>query len=131
VSSPTTSSSRPERELDVEPILERPEPEVVEPAQLVAREGLRFELGERPPTPQGQRRTQPLRPQLHLHGLACFGQESFEPHDVDGVLLELEPVARRLRDQPLRSEQLAQMRHVPLQGGRRGSRRALGPQCFQ
>ena len=63
-----------EREIGVEPIFERTEPEVVEPAQLVTRERLRFEFRQRPPTPQGQRRAKPLRPHLHLQDLTRFGE---------------------------------------------------------
>src|SRR5262249_39600360 len=63
--------------------------------------------------------------------LPCFGEQALEVGDVDAVLLELEPIAGRLRQQPLRTEELAQPRHVTVERRRRSLRRTVGPERLQ
>ena len=50
-----------EREIGVDPVLERDEPELLEPFRLRPRERLVHEVGERGPAPEGEARPQPLR----------------------------------------------------------------------
>ena len=46
---------RPELEVGVDPLLERVQPQLLEPADLALREALELEIGERRPAPERER----------------------------------------------------------------------------
>src|SRR5439155_16610257 len=86
-----------EREVRFEPMLERNQAELFEPADLVAREVLVAELRQRRAAPEAERLAQ------HPSGLervtvgergACACEEDFEPRGVPGVRLEPKPATR-------------------------------------
>ena len=114
----------PQREVDLDPRLERPKPGVVELACYRRGKGLVLEVGERPASPEAEplaHRFGSLLGFTLLEQSPAFGDQELETAQVELVILDEEHVARRLRDEQLRVaavvglEQLAQPGHVRLQ----------------
>jgi hypothetical protein len=91
-----------QREIGVDPQLERSEPKLLETSALVSRERLR-ELGKGGPAPERQRFAEHLsgsRDLLVRQGLAPFGDELLEPRQIELILAHLEQVARACCSEP-------------------------------
>ena len=89
----------------------------LEPRDLVLREGLEGEVGERRTAPERQR----------LVRLALPGQPA-EALEVELAVGDRDDIPRRFRLEAVWPEQLAQLRHVHLERLRRGPRRRLLPE---
>ena len=83
-----------ERELGVDPLLERDDPQLVEPRRLEPGELLLVEVGERRAAPERERLAQQRRAPCRL-GAARFGEQALEAVRVDALGLERQPVAGR------------------------------------
>ena len=95
-----------ELEVGVDPLLERLEPQLLEPADLALGERLEGEVGERRATPERQRLAK-LRGSLGRVRAPRLGDEPLEPAEVEAVGVDLQDVARRPRHEDVRPEQLA------------------------
>ena len=104
-----------ELELGVDPLLLRRHPQLVQARGLEPGELLLLEVGERRPVPEVERLAQQPRPRRRLR---CPGlvHEPFEAVAVDRLPRDGEPVARRLRDDDVPSDELAQRRDGVLEG---------------
>ena len=123
----------PEREVGLDPLLERGEPSVLEPRPRVSREGLGLELGERCAAPELERLGKALSRGLRVAGdqeLAPLSDEALEAIEIELALFDAQRVARRLREQPICPERFSQLRDVALEGFRRGFRRLLAPEVL-
>ena len=104
-SSPTSSPSRPQREVGVDAILERGEAELLEPADLGLRPRLVGEVGERRPAPERKASRRPA-------AAACgslppgFDHETLEAVEIETIRLDDELVARRPRLDHVATERL-------------------------
>ena len=118
-----------ETELDVggDPLLERIEPQLLEPSDLSLRELLARQVGERR-TPPERRAPSAATPPARRPGRPCApGEERLEADGVDRVGLGGEDVAGSARLDDVGAERPPQLRDGVLEGGRRGLRRALTP----
>ena len=114
-------------QLGVDALLERRQPQLLEPQDLRLRERLVGEVGERRAPPQGQRLAQ-LRGGSSGLGPPRLGAQALEHRDVQLVRFDVQHVAGRARGQPLGAE-LAPVAHdVALDALGRGGRRRLAPQ---
>ena len=86
-----SSAWRPEREVRVDALLERREPQLLEPRDLRLRERLVGEVGERRATPEREGLTQLLRGRRGL-AAARLADQPLEARDVQ--LGRLEPAGR-------------------------------------
>ena len=105
-----------EREVGLDPPLERDEAELLETRALVSRERFR-ELGERGPTPERERLAEQFSrlPGIALRErMASVGESALEPGQVELVVAHLERVARTPGVQPWFGKRLAQVRDVDL-----------------
>ena len=75
-------SAAAELEVGVDPLLERLQAQLLEPADLGLDEGLEGEVGERWAAPQGQRLPEQLRPLFRRLG-SCLGDEALEALEVE------------------------------------------------
>ena len=121
-----------EREVGVDPLLERDRAQLLEPCDLGLCERLVEEVGQGGAAPQAER--------LAESGLRCLGAavlkrvstlvgEADEAVRVDPVRVELEHVARRACGDD-RPERLAELRHVDLDGVRGGLGRLSRPEAL-
>ena len=119
-----------ERELGVDPVLE------ADPGPLLQVRGLRAgerlgELGQRHAAPQLQRRAQPRRRRRRVAGVQrgpAGVAQALEAHQVDGLRVDLQRVARRVRAQDPVRQRLAELRDVDVDHLHRGVRDVLAPQ---
>ena len=116
-----------DRELRLGALLEEGEAELVEPRDLLLRERLVAELGQRLAAPEGERLVEERRP---AHGLARPRLVDEAPHAGQVELLGLEPddVAGRARLDRVRAERLPQLRDEVLERRDGGRRRIAGPE---
>ena len=116
-----------ELEIGVDPLLERGEPQLLEPVRRGLRPGVEGELGQRGPAPEPERLAQ--RPRLCLGvGATRLVEQALEAHGVDSLALDVEDVAGRARLERAGAEQPAQLRNGVVQRGRRRRRRPLAPE---
>src|SRR5206468_3141116 len=94
-----------EREIAVEPILERPEPQLLQPLDLAPREALAGELRQRRPPPQRQRLRQQCRTGARVVDGARFRDEPLEPAQVELLGTDVEDVASAVRAQPVAADE--------------------------
>ena len=83
-----------EREVGLDPLLQRRQPQILQPAGLDARERLLVELGQRRPAPQRERLAQQPRRARGLGRCARLGDEPLEPLQVDRLRLDLRAGSR-------------------------------------
>jgi hypothetical protein len=89
----------PEREVGVDPILDRGKPKLLEPLSLWARECLVCQIGESRPAPELERRSKTLGGGSRIivvQELPPFACEAGEPVRIELVLPDVKGVARRL-----------------------------------
>ena len=116
-----------ERELGLEPLLERGEPQLLEPPDRRLRERLVRDVGERGAAPEAESVLQQadgglgLGPVERLRGLV---RPPLEPVQVEPLRLDVEGVTRRPCLDHLRSEGLAQLGHLTLYLRHGGDRRS-------
>jgi hypothetical protein len=115
-----------EREIGLDPLLERRDVQLHQTSDLRLRERLVREVGERRPTPQRQCLAQHPRSRLGI-GIARLCDELLEAPEIDLRRFDVEHVARYARPEPAGSELLAEPGDVDLDalGDRR--RRRLAP----
>src|SRR5581483_7456201 len=111
-----------ELEIRLDPLLEAPQPQLLEPSRLGLRELVVPEVGERRPTPQRERLAQRAGGGLAVEpgGLA---EEPLEPRRVEVVGIEAQHVAAGTGLHRVVAETLPQLGDVPLErlsGGLRG-----------
>jgi len=114
-------------EIRLDPLLKRREIQLFEPEDLLRRERLEPELGQRLAAPERQSLSQPLATLFPFERPRGRG-EPLEPLQVDRVRINREPVARRARHEDIRAEQLAQRRDGVLKRRPRRAGRVLAPQ---
>ncbi len=116
----------PQRELGVDPLLERGKPLLVQPPSLGAGDGV-AQLGQRRSTPQGQ----PFPEQPGgLGGLlrARRRHQPLEPMAVELTVADPDEVAGGLRQDQIPAERLAQLGDVHLESRRGGGGRIRAPE---
>ena len=109
-----------ERELCIDPLLDRRQTKLLEALDLDARERLELEIGERPPLPQALGRTQRVRRGGEIAGrarLTSLCDEPLEALEVELAGLDAQQVAGRAGDQARlvagrRTERLPQPRNL-------------------
>src|SRR5581483_239289 len=105
-----------ERELRVDPLLDREQAQLLEPVDLGSRERLVCEIGERAAAPQRKPFLEPRQGASRIPAgvrAAALLEESLEPVGVELLRLELEDVAAGARADELRvAERLAQPRDL-------------------
>jgi hypothetical protein len=121
-----------EREIGVDPVLERDQPPLLQPLGLALRKRLVEDVCQRGATPKRERGAQRLG---RFAGLALrklctsFHEEPFESVEVELVGLDVQHIAGGApREAPV-SEGLAQTRDVVVEGVRGRRRRPLAPQA--
>ena len=120
-----------ERQIGLDAVLERHQPLLLEPGDLVLREGLVSEVGQRRPAPQVQRLGQGLRGAGRLAAVerrSPLGRHALEPVGVHLIGVGLEHIAPAAADEHALAERLAQPRDVDLHRLRRGVGRLLAPE---
>ena len=117
----------PERELRLHAVLERRQPQLLQPLHSGSRERLVREVGERRPAPQAER----LAEQRGRRGIVaparplCLGRQALEAGEVELLVAQPQQVAGRPRlDRVRRAERAPQLRDLPLHLGHRRDRRA-------
>ena len=119
-----------EPEICVDPALDAREPQVVETRRLVPRERARREVGQRiaPPQVGGAGEEDAREPGVVLaERLPPVGQQQLEAGRVELALLELEPIARRARDEAAGWQRTPNLRDVQAQNACRRRRRGAVP----
>ena len=116
-----------QRELGVDPLLERGHAQLVQPCGSPSREVFLVEIGERGAAPEGERLGQERRPCRRIRA-AGGRQQPLEAVGVDSFRLERQPVARSLRQHDVAAERLAESGHAVLERPRRRRRRPLAPE---
>jgi hypothetical protein len=119
----------PELEIRVHSLFERGQAKLLEPADLVLRERLVHEVGERHVAPDGQCLTQQCRACRRIGRLARLFDQSDETLEVDASRVQPKQIARRLRLDGAGAEQLPQLRDEILQRRGGGAWRVLAPEC--
>ena len=118
--------SPPQGEPGLEALLEGRQAQLLEPVDLVLREGLVDEVGERGALPERQRLLQAakgrVRPRLR-ESFSRLLDQPLEPKGIDSIGLDQKLVARRAGHDGIPSEQLSQPGDVDLEGIRRSARR--------
>ena len=123
----TSSAAVAESDLGIEPILQGSQAQPLEPRDRRIKRGAvrQADVLHGRAAPQGEGLAQQRYPPRILG--AGLADEAFEPHGVDGVGFQPQPVAVRLPlDQPVR-QRLAQPGNQALQGVRRFGGRVLTP----
>ena len=116
----------PERELGLDSLLFGELAQFLETGNLGLSEGLVGEVGERLTPPEGECLTQAGGGEVGFAAcqrLASLGEQALEAGNIEGLRVEIEPVAGRAREKEPGAEELAQpgdvdLDHVP--GTRRG-----------
>ena len=106
-----------QRQLPVEAQLERREPQLLEPGDRRLRERLVREVGNRRPAPQRERSLDELDCRLRVGAaerLRRLGRPPLEADEVQALGLDVQDVAGRAGLDLLRTEQLAELRNLPL-----------------
>ena len=116
------------RQVGVDPILQRRQPQLLQTGDLALRERLPLQIGQRLPPPQRQRITQPGRPITGIVPRTRPLDQRLKPRHVDLIRRRAQQIPRRPRPDPLSPQQLAQRRHMPVQRVLRATRRILTPQ---
>ena len=116
-----------EPELGVDSLLLRRQPQLVEPFGREPGEVLLADVYERRPAPEPERVTQQLDPPSEIRAPRGLEQR-LEAIDVDVLASHGKPVARRLCDEHVPADQLAERRDGVLQRSGRGRRRPLPPE---
>src|SRR5438874_2005648 len=111
---PDELSALSESEIGLNPLLERVEPELFETSDLGLRERLECKVGERWASPERERFAQLRRAHRGLCPSRLLDMP-LEESDVKSLAVDLQHIARRARDQTLRTEQLAELRNEVLQ----------------
>ena len=121
----------PERQVGLDPPLERGEAQLLEARALVPCERLR-ELGQRGPAPERERVAQQLARLLGhrpcASACASVGDRALEAGEVELVVADLEQVAGSTRVEPRLRQRLAQLRDVDLHHLLRRVRHVLAPE---
>ena len=102
--------------------------ELIQPRRFRRRERLVPEVRQRLAPKQLQRLPEALRSPRRIVLAPRFGQEAFEPMDVDGGRVDAQPVSRRVCLDQAATEPLAERGHVALQGGLRRLRGRGAPE---
>ena len=116
------------RQIGIDPILQRREPQLLQPGDLALRERLAPQIGQRLPPPQRQRITQPGRAIPGIPARTRPLDQQLKPRHIDLIRRRAQQIPRRPRPDPLSPQQLAQRRHMPVQRVLRATRRILTPQ---
>ena len=116
-----------DREIGLDPLLERGVPELLEVRRGVAG-GLAGEVGERRAAPERQRLGEALGRNRRL-GTVRVVDESHEAVEVELAVVDTQQVPRRSRDEPL-AELLPQAAEVVLKRRKRGRRRGVAPDAL-
>ncbi len=124
-----------EREIRLDPVLQRRQPDLLEPVPRGPGERPARDAGERLSAPQIERVTQPRGARRRVLGRQCVAPlraQSLEPLEIELLWCDLQHVAGRMRGDartPLRIRQRPpQPRHQRLQVVARRPRRPLAPQ---
>ena len=120
----------PQRDVRLDPVLQAGELELLQPGGLHARERL-GELGQRRAAPQLQRLAQLLRRGRGRTACECGPArlpEGGEAVEVERAGLDLQRVAGGPRQQRVRGQQLAQLRHVDVDHLHRRAGHVVSPQ---
>ena len=117
----------PQLQVGVDPLLERHEPELLEPSDLRLRELLERELGERGAAPEVERAPEQRAPLLGARS-AGVAKHELEAASVDASGVDAQDVARRTRLQDVRPELATQPRDRVLERCRCRLRRVLAPE---
>ena len=115
-----------ERELRLETLLERGEPQLLEPRDRGLGERLVREIGERCSTPEPECTTEHVGGGLRVGGFERLGRvvrSALEAVEIEVSGLDVKDVARRSRLDRLRAEGLPQLRDLALNLRHRGDRR--------
>ena len=115
-------------ELRVDALLKRAEAQPLETIGLGAREVLIAKVGKRLAAEERERPPQKLRTRVRIRLPPSLRHQRVETAEVAALRPQAERVSRRPRLDRLRSEQLPQRRHVPMQRLRRRLRRLRPPQ---
>ena len=115
------------REVGLDPLLERDEPQLLEPRDLRLGERLVRQVAQRGTAPERERPAQLVRRGLRLVG-PRLAEQALEAVQIELPGIDAEEVAGRARDEPALAQLLAEPGHVDLDRLRRGGRRATGPQ---
>ena len=118
----------PELELCVDQVFLRRDAQLLEPPGLVPREVLLPDIRERRPAPEPERVTQQLDPPGGIRIAARPSTSASKRLHVDAVARHGKPVAGRLRDENVPTDQLAQRRDGVLQRAGRRRGRAFAPE---
>ena len=103
-------------EVDLDPGLQCPEAELLQPRRLRLREGLERDVGERVPAPEGKRAV-----------WIAVGEELLEAVHVELARLDADEVAGRARHDPVGAERLPERVHVHLERTAGARWRCLAP----
>jgi len=118
----------PELEIDLDPVEQSREPQLVQPLGLAGCEALETKVGERRPAPELERLAQALGLERRLLRRPSLGDEAVELERVELAVLHPCEVPRGAGDEPRGPEELAQPRDVALHELVRASRRLIAPQ---
>ncbi len=121
-----------EREVGLDPLLERREAKLLEPPDSRLRKRLVGEVGERGPAPQPQRRAQLPRSDSRLRGIR-LADKALEAKQVKLLALQRDEVARRTRNKQRTrvAQRLSQLRDQNLQRSAPRRGRPLTPQVVE
>jgi len=127
-----------EGEIGLEPFFRCRQPELLQPHLLAVSEVGAVEICQRRPAPKGKPFPELLGRALGISGgerRSARANEPLEAEEVELVRIDVDHVAGRPRDEQRtafgasgRFEDLAQLRDMDLQGGRRGLRRPIAPE---
>ncbi len=126
-------------EVRVDPVLERLEPQLFQPTRLRVPRSRLVDAGERLSAPKTESRTQDRGGPAGLPGGKCVSpleREPFEPRRIDRLRVDPQHVAGGAGDEhrarcarhPVGLEHLPELRHEPVQRGRRRIRWSLSPE---
>ena len=116
------------RQIGVDPILQRRQPQLLQTRDLALRQRLALQIGQRLPPPQRQRITQTGRAITGIPARTRPLHQRLKPRHIDLIRRRPQQIPRRPRPDPLSPQQLAQRRHMPMQRVLRTTRRILTPQ---
>ncbi len=121
----------PQREVGVDPLLEAREVELVQALGLESENATLGNVGECPPSPERERRTEAVRSESGRAAPECVSalpKQPLEPFGVELSGVEIQDVAAGAREQRILSESRAQPRRVRAQRGLRTRRRTASPE---